>query len=304
MKPIKKIVSVDRTGLVDSARQALEGLAEEVVYFEEDPATEEEVIARAEDAQVLLVSWRTPIRREVISRLPKLKYIGMCCSLYDEKSANVDIAYARELGIPVYGVKDYGDEGLVEFIMASLISLFHGFGRHQWSEMQEELTGKVLGVVGIGATGQMLADRALAFGMDVVYYSRTRKPEIEHERLRYLPLHELMATADVVSTHVPKFTQIVTAEAFSLMKEKSVLVNTSLEPTFDLAAFDTWIQGTGHYAIFDRGGLGAHLETLTQYDRVLYTEKVTGFTHQATYRLSKKVVDNLERYLATHQKTD
>lgn len=302
MKPILKLVAVDNTGLVDQTRLALEALSEEAVFYDQDPQDDTEVIERAKDAEVVLVSWRTPIGKDVIQALPHLRYIGMCCSLYDEQSANVDISYARARGIRVLGVKDYGDEGLVEYIIFALIGLFHGFGKHSWAPMQEELGAKVMGIVGMGATGQMMAERALAFGMDVVYYSRTRKPEIEHDRLRYLPLLEVMATSDVVSTHVPKHTQVITAEGFAAMKPRSVLVNTSLEPTFDMAAFSKWIEASGHFAIFDRGGLGRHMDALTAFENVIYTEKVTGFTHQATFRLSDKVLKNLQTYL--NQKMD
>lgn len=57
---------------------------------------------------------------------PNLRYIGMCCSLYEEKSANVDIAAAREKGIVVTGVKDYGDEGVVEYVISELVRYLHG----------------------------------------------------------------------------------------------------------------------------------------------------------------------------------
>jgi lactate dehydrogenase-like 2-hydroxyacid dehydrogenase len=61
----------------------------------------------------------------------------MCCSLYDERSANVDVKAAGEQGITVHGIRDYGDEGLVEFIFAELTYLFKGLGRHQWKTEPE-----------------------------------------------------------------------------------------------------------------------------------------------------------------------
>jgi lactate dehydrogenase-like 2-hydroxyacid dehydrogenase len=79
----------------------------------------------------VLVSWNTQIRAGVLRASPRLAYVGMCCSLYDERSANVDIEAARDLGITVRGVRDYGDEGVVEFIFAELIGLFKGIGQHQ-----------------------------------------------------------------------------------------------------------------------------------------------------------------------------
>lgn len=52
----------------------------------------------------------------------------MCCSLYSEESANVDIAYAREKNIRVLGIRDYGDRGVVEYVLHELTGLLHGFG--------------------------------------------------------------------------------------------------------------------------------------------------------------------------------
>jgi lactate dehydrogenase-like 2-hydroxyacid dehydrogenase len=91
----------------------------------------------------------------------------MCCSLYDENLANVDIAAARKLGIQVKGVKDYGDEGTIEFIFAQLIFLFKGLGKHKWKSEATELTNKSIGIIGLGTLGLMVAKIAIHFGMIV-----------------------------------------------------------------------------------------------------------------------------------------
>jgi lactate dehydrogenase-like 2-hydroxyacid dehydrogenase len=293
----KKLVSVDNTGLEAWAKEKISHMADEVIFYDNDPIERMELISRTKEADALLVSWRTPITKEVIDQCPNLKYIGMCCSLYDEKSANVDIAAAREKGIKVLGIKDYGDEGLVEFIFSELIRLFHGFGIHQWSDKQEELTGKKLGIIGMGATGKMLKDRALAFGMQVFYYSRSRKPEIENDRVTYMELNQLLSEVDIVSTHLPKYSKVIDKEGFQYLGQGKVLINTSLEPTYDVEAFKEWIKGQRNFAIMDRSALGQYFDELTAFDHVIYTEKVTGFTKQAEGRLSQKVIDNMESFI-------
>ena len=117
----------------------------------------------------------------------------MACSLYDDASANVAVNFARERGIEVTGIKDYGDPGVAEFIISQLILLLHGFGKNQWREMPHELTGKKIGIIGLGTTGQLLAECLLPFGADLYYFSRTRKPEWEQKGVKYLPLQELLA---------------------------------------------------------------------------------------------------------------
>ncbi len=291
------LVGLDQTNLEDGAIAELRTLSDHARFFDDDPRSEEETITRAQGADALLVSWRTPVTWRVIEACPDLRYIGMCCTLIDEASANVDIAHARARGIPVLGIRDYGDEGLTEFVLAELIRLFHGFGPHAWAEHQEELTGKTLGILGFGVTGQMLKDRALAFGMNVLYHSRTRRPELEGLRVRHASLFEVLEASDVISTHLPKHTVILDREAFAVMQGPKVLVNTSLEPTFDLAAFREWMTCEGHFCIADRAGLGAHYDALSSLDRMICTPKVTGFTRQARQRLSRKVVENVRRVL-------
>lgn len=294
----KHLVALDRTGLEPWAREVVEACCDRAVFYDTDPVDEAETVTRAAGADALLVSWRTPVRRAVLDACPDLRYVGMCCTLLDEAAANVDVAHARSRGIGVKGVRDYGDEGLVEFILAELIRLFHGFGPHVWSDTQEELTGKTLGILGFGVTGQMLASRAQAFGMQVLYHSRTRRPELEGPGgVQWADRDDLLRVADVVSTHVPRHTVVIDAAGFRRMTGPKVLVNTSLEPTFDLSAFHDWIAEPGHFLIADRPGLGGSYDTLGALPRVITTPKVTGFTRQAEGRLSRKVVANLRESL-------
>jgi hypothetical protein len=109
----KKIVAVDETLLNEAALEQLKTIGEEVVVYHDFPTEEEEVIRRIGNADCLLVSFRTPIRRSVLDACPNIRYIGMCCTLYNPESSNVDVIEARKRGITVLGVKDYGDEGIV-----------------------------------------------------------------------------------------------------------------------------------------------------------------------------------------------
>ena len=96
--------------------------------YRDIPADDEEIVRRIGDADAALLSYTSRMGKNVIERCPNLKYIGMCCSLYSEESANVDIAYARQHGIKVLGIRDYGDKGVVEYVLHELTGLLHGFG--------------------------------------------------------------------------------------------------------------------------------------------------------------------------------
>ena len=107
----KKLVAVEPVNLTRKAQKELEQYAEKVLFYEDIPKNEEEIIKRIGDADGVLVSYTSPIGRNVLESCPNVRYVGMCCSLYSEESANVDIAYAREHGIQVLGIRDYGDRG-------------------------------------------------------------------------------------------------------------------------------------------------------------------------------------------------
>ena len=146
----EKIVVVDSTGLNTWGVERLKELGKEVVFYTGIPETDEEIVNRIGDADCVLVSYNTQIRRNVIEACPNIKYIGMCCTLYSESSANVDIAAARERGITVLGIRDYGDEGVVEYVISELVRLLHGFGGKQWRHKAYELGGQKVGIVSWG----------------------------------------------------------------------------------------------------------------------------------------------------------
>ena len=161
MQKFTQIVCVDNTRLTQSALEILSEYSHQTVkVFDDYPTDKREIMGRIGDADCLLVSWKTPIDQEIIENASSLKYIGMCCSLIDKASANVDINAAENRGIVVRGVKDYGDEGVVEFIMSQLISLAKGMGKHQWKPQQTELKNKTLGIIGLGKIGAVVAARA------------------------------------------------------------------------------------------------------------------------------------------------
>ncbi len=131
----EQIVILDQTGLQDWALEELEkGSRLPLRIYETDPVNKEEVIGRIGQADCVFLSWRTKLSSEILNHCNALKYIGMCCSLYSPESANVDIEYASQNGIVVKGIRDYGDEGVVEYVLSELIRLIKGLGSHQWKK--------------------------------------------------------------------------------------------------------------------------------------------------------------------------
>ena len=100
-----QLVCADKTRLTPEGIAQLQEFSRAGVRcYPDDPATEGEVLARIADADSILVGSQTQVSAALLRAAGRLRYVGMCCSLYDPASANVDIVAARELGIQVQGV--------------------------------------------------------------------------------------------------------------------------------------------------------------------------------------------------------
>ena len=101
---VQKITIIDSCGLTPPVLEQITQLSKEpIIIYNDFPASDTEILNRIGDSDCVLVSWHTKVNADVIQAAPNLKYIGMCCSLYDEKAANVDIAQARKQNIVVKG---------------------------------------------------------------------------------------------------------------------------------------------------------------------------------------------------------
>jgi len=297
MQKFNKIICVDHTKLEDWAIEELQEYSEsKVEVYRESPDSEKELLERIGEAEAVIVSWKTQIPGSVIKECGNLKYIGMACSLYDDESANVAVDFARDRGITVKGIFDYGDPGVIEFIVSELIGLLHGFGKHQWREMPVELTDKKIGIIGLGTTGQMLAEALLPLGADLYYFSRSRKKEWETKEVKYLELKELLKTTEIISLHLPKNTKLLGEEEFKAFGSGKILINSSLGLPFEEKAFVNWIKSEGNYAIFDGDGGASLSEETKKIYRVSSHTKSAGWSAETQRRLSEKVLQNLKSY--------
>ena len=101
MKKIKKLVAIQPVSILEESKEKLKEFCEEIIFFDSQPESAEEIVERIGDADAVFVSYTHAIGEEILAKCPNLVYIGMCCSLYSEESSNVDIAYAREHVITV-----------------------------------------------------------------------------------------------------------------------------------------------------------------------------------------------------------
>jgi glyoxylate reductase len=179
---------------------------------------------------------------------PQLRVIANVAVGYD----NVDVPAATRRGVLITNTPGVLTDATADLAIALMLMvtrrlaegerLVRSRGPWHWNMFMmlgTSLQGKTLGIVGLGGIGRATARRARAFGMQIAYTQRTpASTEVEAELggARYLPLHELLASADVVSLHcplTPETRHLINAERLAQMKRSAYLVNTSRGPVVD-----------------------------------------------------------------------
>lgn len=292
----EKLVAIEPVHLVASGIEKLKNYAKEVVLYDDIPADDAEIVRRIGDADAVLVCYTSRITGDTLAQCPKVKYVGMCCSLYSEASANVDIAYARAHGIEVKGIRDYGDRGVVEFVLCELVRLLHGYDRPMWKEQPYEITRLKTGIIGLGTSGGMIAEALQFMGAQVSYYSRTRKPGQEAAGLTYRELPELLAHCDVVFTCLNKNVILLGEKEFETLGNGKILFNTSIGPSHEVDALKKWLAAGDNWFVCDTAGAIGDA-SLVSHERVICEQASAGCTAQAYELLTQKVLANIEDYL-------
>lgn len=205
-----------------------------------------EVIERAKDAEILIIN-KINMTDEVIGQLPKLKYIGILATGYN----NIDIESAHKHGIVVSNIPSYSTESVVQMTFAHILNITnqvahyadqnrtasHG-GESRWTKNPDfcywdtplpEIADKTLGIIGLGHIGMRVAQVALAFGLRVVAYTSKDEAELP-DGIKKASLDQLLNSSDIVSLHCPlakNNLHFFNAENIAKMKKGSILVNTA-----------------------------------------------------------------------------
>ena len=225
----------------DITWEGMEALGELTVY---DRTKAEDVAARIDDADVVYTN-KTPITKETLDACPNVKFIGVLATGYNI----VDIAAAKEKGIPVSNIPTYGTAAVSQFAIGLLLELCHHIGEHSdavkagewtsnpdwcfWKYPLVELDGKTMGIIGFGRIGQDTGKIAQALGMKVLAYDAFKRPELETETCHYVDLDILLAESDVIALHCPLFPDtegIINKDTIAKMKDGVMIINNSRGP--------------------------------------------------------------------------
>lgn len=305
IKKFNKIVALEPLLITEEGKSELNKLAEHVIFHETLSVDEEDIIKRIGDADCILLRFSTKITDNILNNCPNIKYIGMGCSYYGDKFSNLDMLSARKNGIHVTYLKDYGDEGVTEGIVAQLISLLHGFGEKKRTQRSCELGKMKIGIIGLGTTGNLTAQVLKHFGCDVYYYSRTRKPEQESLGIQYLPLDKLLETVEVISTHLPRDTKLLNEHEFKKFGNGKIFINTSIGSTYDINAMKKWLDVPNNFHICDSPTRTLDNEIIRKHPQTIYINQSFGETQQCVQRSTQQTLKNIRRFLdTTHVRED
>ncbi len=228
-------------------RAVLDGVADVVAIGAHD---DREMDGKIEDADALITFHYTVLTRRSLERLENCKVIARAGVGYD----NVDIALARELGIPVVNVPDYGSEEVADSAIGMSLALTRGIhyfnsrlraGLGDWNYTEAaplyRHRGRVFGIIGLGRIGTAAAMRAKALGMDVVFYDPHRQDGYDKALgiRRADTLEDLLKDVFVLSIHCdlnPGSELLINEEAIAAMPQGSHLVNTARAGVVDAGA--------------------------------------------------------------------
>ncbi len=250
----KRLVILDKIVLAQHQWGALREIAEKVVEFSglnleqviaklikeqgldpgavcftalaKEETTIRELNERLSGADAIISCW-TNIPDEVLRENPQVKYIGFWTNLVQHR-INLDLA--KEMGITITYIPDYGTIAVAEYTIALLLELMRNVAkqaddtvRGKWPyELLKTslyvpsideipyrtLCGKKIGIIGFGRIGKQVAQIAQGFGMKISYFSKTRKPEWEARDVQFQELDDILRSADIVTLHMSPYASL------------------------------------------------------------------------------------------------
>ena len=233
-----KIVFLEPLGLkvpqIEAACEGLKKAGHEVVIYPDRNENLDELIRRAEGAEVVIES-NIPLRKDFLEACPKLKMLSIAFTGLD----HIDMEECQRRGILVKNAAGYSTEAVAELAIALMIDLYRKVLENDTITRQcnrkglmpgLEIKGKTLGIIGMGNIGQRVAKLANAFGCKVLAWNRTPK---QIEGVTFVDKETLLKESDIVTLHIAlnnETRDFITEKEFALMKPNAILVNTARGP--------------------------------------------------------------------------
>ncbi len=241
------IVCVEPLGIsrerFDSLKAHYAAMEHAFHYYTDRRDDEASLVQRMRDADVVVVS-NIRLSASVLSQCARLKYLSVAFTGLD----HIDLAYCREHGIEVQNAAGYSTTAVSELAVGMMLDMMRGVttmdgvvrqGKGRGMFLGRELRGKTVGIVGTGAIGTATARLLLAFGANVIAWSRTEKREAQDMGVQYVAFDDLLRRSDIVSLHVPLTDAtrgLIGKGQLAMMKPTALLINTARGPVCDIEA--------------------------------------------------------------------
>ncbi len=294
----------------DVSWEAMQSLGELTVY---DRTAPDEVLERAAEADAVLTN-KVVITAAMMAQLPALKYIGVLATGYNV----VDVKAAREQGIIVTNIPAYSTDSVAQLTFAHILNITHRVGHYasqnrqgRWSSNPDfvywdtpliELSGKTMGIVGLGSIGMKVATIARQFGMDVFALTSKNSSDLP-QGLQKTTLDGLLAISDVLSLHCPLTDDtyhLIDAKALSKMKPGAILINTGRGPLVDEEAVAKALD-SGQLMAYGADVMSVEppqpSNPLLRCPNAYLTPHIAWATFEARQRLMQIAVDNLQCFI-------
>ena len=276
---------------------------------EDQPMERARVFDLIQDKDGLLSMITDSVDGELMDRAPRLRMIANMAVGYN----NIDVKAATARGIPVSNTPGVLTDATAELAFALILAAARRIADMDrltrrgefrfWAPMLflgTEVTGKTLGIVGLGRIGKAVARRARGFDMRVIYHNRERMGSDEERELQaeYLDMKRLLRESDFVSLHVPLTEEtkyLIGEKELAMMKPTAFLINTSRGPVVDEKALvkvlrERKIGGAGLDVYENEPALAPGL---TELDNVTLLPHVGSGTLETRTRMASLAVENL-----------
>jgi len=303
----KKILVTGR--LPDNIMASLSKKFEAEVNLEDKPFNRQKLLDGIKDKDGLLSMITDNVDEDVLRRANRLKMIAQFGVGYN----NIDVIAATKWGIPVSNTPGVLTDATAELAFALILAISRRLvegdrmtreGRFSWWApmlfLGREVTGKTLGVIGMGKIGKAVAQRAKCFRMPILYHNRSRMSKSEEKELmaKYVDMKTLLSRSDFISLHVPlseETRHLIGSHQLSLMKPTAYLINTSRGPVVNEKALlkalrRKEIGGAGLDVYEDEPALTPGLAEL---DNVILLPHVGSGTLETRFRMADMAARNL-----------
>ena len=268
-------------------------------------------IARAKDADIVMIA-NMPLSGEVIRACKKLKYINIAFTGVD----HVDLEACKECGIQVSNASGYSNRSVAELALCMMLTLLRNVpqvesrcraGQTKDGVVGNELYGKTVGIVGLGAIGQATAALCHAFGCRIIAYNPRIKEAPEY--IEQMPLGDVLAQSDIVTLHCPLNSStrgMIGKDELAKMKPTAFLINTARGPVVDSDALcdalnSGKIAGAG-IDVFEKEPPLSPEDPLLQAKNTVVTPHVAFATQESMLLRAQIVFDTLDAWLKGERK--